>query len=172
MSNTKLVKVTQEHIDKGIPSDSKKCAIALAINEAYDGKHDIVQAQDETEIDGEHYTQDEELSDWICEFDGQEEQEVIPQPCTIEVDDDRKHIRAVAVPEAEGYPEWHVSFSVIGSAHTTIQARTALEGPFEVFQRHYIEFRWNDLAWGHWHNQITKEGRNGKAHRRNKRRTC
>lgn len=34
-----------------------------------------------------------------------------------------------------------------------------LEDPFEIFQRHYLEVRWDDSTWGHWFTQIEKHRR-------------
>ena len=122
MSNKTIIKVNQDHINNGIPNDSKLCAISMAISEELGHKHSVIQDGNETEIDCESYTQDQELSDWIEVFDSHED--LIPRPCKIEIDFDEHHIYMVEYQEPADLPEWHVSFPVVGSAYTTVTART------------------------------------------------
>ena len=125
MSNKTMIEVSQDHIDNGIPNNSKLCALSIAIKEELGSKHTIIQDQSITEIDGEDYSQDQEVTDWIHVFDNEED--LLPQPCKIKIDFDEHHIYMIECKEPVDLPEWYVSYPVVGSAYATVTARTKEE---------------------------------------------
>ena len=140
MSNKTMIEVSQDHIDNGTPNNSKLCALSIAISEKLGTEHSVIQDGNETEIDGENYTQDQELSDWVDVFDNEED--LIPRPCKIEIDFDEHHIYMVECQKPVDLPEWHVSYPVVGSASVIVSARTkeeAIEKVEDGMELYYSE---------------------------------
>ncbi len=68
MSRNLTFKVTQDHIDRGIPIKSKHCPLALAIQEAT-GQYDVSVGGWTLTLDNTTYYVPNNMRDWVLDFD-------------------------------------------------------------------------------------------------------
>lgn len=145
MQQKHTVEIEFSHIQEGVPNDSKRCAMAIAIDQYFDEIDDprsVILDGRGTEINCEDYTQDEEVTEWVRNFDTHEDEELIIHPCTIEIDDEEQHISMINFTDAEEYPEWDVSFPVYhhSTAHVRVRARNESEALEKAAEAEELDF--------------------------------